>query len=103
MCDSELLTLAYHLRKSTKVEAITATYPLGRPLSLMSGTKEVGVLEGCVSGADVDTPERMVLEVCEATDTTPGLALPFAESEVIACASELTLPDCDWDVEPRGL
>lgn len=37
--------------------------PLGRPLSLISGTKEVGVLDDCVSGSDGDTPDKTVLEV----------------------------------------
>ena len=80
------------------------TYPLGKPLSLISGTNEVGVLDSCVSGTD-DIPDSMVLEVCEATEKTPGLALPLADSTVVVCASELTLPDLDWDwdVEPRGL
>lgn len=69
----------------------------------MSGTSEVGVLDSCVSGTDEDTPDIMVLEVCEATEKTPGLALPLADSTVMVCASELTLPDCDWEVDPRGL
>lgn len=56
------------------------TYPLGRPLSLINGTSEVGVLDNCVSGTEDDTPDNTVLEVCEATENTPGLALPFADS-----------------------
>ena len=65
----------------------------------------MGVLEGCVSGADDDTPDSMVLEVCEATETTPGLTEPLAHSVVVVWVSELTLPGCDWDwdVELRGL
>lgn len=70
---------------------------------MINGTKEVGVLESWVSGTDEDTPDRIVLEVCEATEKTPGLALPLADTTVTVCTSELTLPDCDWDVEPRGL
>ena len=79
------------------------TYPLGRPLSLIKGTNEVGVLDSCVSGADDDTPDSIVLEVCDATENTPGLALPLADSVTMVWASELTLPDWDWDVDPRGL
>ena len=66
--------------KRLSEDAVMITYPLGRSLSLMSGTNEVGVLvEGCVFGADDETFERMVLEVCEATEMTPGLTLPLAE------------------------
>ena len=79
------------------------TYPLGRPLSLIKGTNEVGVLDSCVSGADDDTPDSIVLEVWDATENTPGLALPLADSVTMVWASELTLPDWDWDVDPRGL
>ena len=88
-----------------KVGKYARTYPLGRPLSLISGTSDVGVLESCVSGADDDTPDSMVLEVCEATETIPGLTFPLADSVVVVWASELTLPGCDWDrdVELRGL
>ena len=88
-----------------KVGKYARTYPLGRPLSLISGTSDVGVLESCVSGADDDTPDSMVLEVCEATETTPGLTMPLADSVVVVWASELTLPGCDWDrdAELRGL
>ena len=40
----------------------------------------MGVLDGCVSCADDDTPDNTVLEVCETTENTPGLALPLADS-----------------------
>lgn len=43
--------------------ALALDIPLGRPLSLISGTKEVGVLDNCVSGADEDAPDKTVLEV----------------------------------------
>ena len=47
---------------------------------MINGTNEVGVLDGCVSCAEDDTPDKTVLEVCEATENTPGLALPLADS-----------------------
>ena len=47
---------------------------------MIKGTNEVGVLDSCVSGAEDDTPDNIVLEVCEATEKTPGLALPLADS-----------------------
>ena len=95
--------LTWKERKSSKKVPMEKTYPLGRPLSLISGTKEVGVLDNCVSGADEDAPDKTVLEVWEATENTPGLALPFADSVANVWASELTLPDRVCDVEPRGL
>jgi len=48
---------------ATEKMPISETYPLGRPLSFISGTNEVGVLDSCVSGTEDNTPDSMVLEV----------------------------------------
>jgi len=64
----------------TSLLLLALDMPLGRPLSLIKGTNEVGVLDSCVSGADDDTPDSTVLEACDATENTPGLALPLADS-----------------------
>lgn len=80
-----LLITALHTKTTITVQDVkeTGTYPLGSPLSLIKGTNEVGVLDSCVSGAEDDTPDSTVLEVCEATENTPGLALPLADSVTV--------------------